>query len=190
MKRLPPDKRNKLIMVLLGIVALVGLVYFFLIAPQSVQNRALRAKTGSEQDRSRQILQTIGAADTDASNAVVLAAQLKVAEEDMAQGDVVAWSYFAIQRLKAGHHVDINAISQPVSSDVESRPTFPYKQIKFQVTGSGFYQDIGTFIADLENQYPHLSIQNLAIDPYIGSEGVPEKLTFRITVTALLKPNA
>ena len=48
MKRLPPDKRNKLILVVVATLTLIGLVYFLLIGPQNDQNRNLATKTNGE----------------------------------------------------------------------------------------------------------------------------------------------
>ena len=47
MKRLPPEKRNNLILVVVVTLALIGLVYFLLIGPQNDQNRELATKTSS-----------------------------------------------------------------------------------------------------------------------------------------------
>jgi Tfp pilus assembly protein PilO len=190
MKRLSPEKRNKLIMVIVGTLALIGLVYFFLIGPQIDENRKLRAATDSKQARLQEIKRAIGAVGDDANKAVELAGKLQNAEADEASGDVIAWSYFTIQHFKAGRHVDIATIGQPIVSDMDLLPNFPAKEIKFQITGSGYYSDIGKFIADLENMYPHLRVLNLDLDPVSGPDIPPEKLSFRMDVIALLKPSA
>ncbi len=62
-------------------------------------------------------------------------AQLNQAEEDVATGDLFAWTYDTIRQFKAGYHVDIPTIGQPVQSDVDLIPNFPYKQINFSLDG-------------------------------------------------------
>ena len=75
-------------------------------------------------------------------------------------------------------------------SDEEMLPGFPYRQIKFLIVGTGFYHDIGKFIADLENQFPHIRVLNLSIDSVAVQDSTPEKLSFRMEVAALLKPHS
>jgi Tfp pilus assembly protein PilO len=190
MKRLPPDKRNKLIMVVVATLALISLVYIFLIKSQNDQTSALAAKTKTEQDRAQQIKSLIKQADANASKADAIAVVLDNAESDMASGDVVAWTYNTMQQFKVNRHIDIITMSQPIQLDEDLIPDFPYKQIKFQVTGAGYYYDIGKFLADLENKFPHLRVLNLTIDPNGGTESATEKLSFRIEIAALVKPNS
>jgi Tfp pilus assembly protein PilO len=189
MKRLSPEKRNQLIMVIVATLALIGMVYFFLIGPQINENRKLHAAVETKEARLKDIKRAIAEAGDNANKAVELDAQLKNAESDEASGDVIAWSYFTIQHFKAGRHVDISTIGQPVVSDVDLLPNFPGKEIKFQILGSGYYSDIGKFIADLENEYPHIRVLNLNLDPNTGPDIPPEKLSFRMDIVALLKPS-
>ena len=190
MKRLTPDKRNKLIMVVLGTLALIGLVYFLLIGPQQVQNRLLTNNTKSEQDRLELIKKTILQASANAKKADEMSQLLASAEKDEVDGDVIVWTYETIRQFKASHHVEINTIGQPMPSDEEMLPGFPYRQTKFLIVGTGFYHDIGKFIADLENQFPHIRVLNLSIDSVAVQDSTPEKLSFRMEVAALLKPHS
>ena len=116
--------------------------------------------------------------------------RLSHAEEDSATGDFFAWTYDTIRQFKINRHVDITSIGQPVLADVEMLPNFPYKQIKFQIIGTGYYHDIGKFIADLENKFPHMRVVNLTMDTASNTESSNEKLAFRIEIAALVKPNA
>jgi hypothetical protein len=70
--------------------------------------------------------------------------------------------------------------------DVDLIPNFPYKQVKFSLTGTAYYHDLGKFIADLENNFPHIRVVNLAI----GSNGDSELLSFRVDIVALVKSNS
>ena len=190
MKRLPPDKRNKLIMSVVGTIAAIGMVYFFLIGPQDESNRKLAADTNTELARLQQIKKVIKQADATATTAAEITAVLNTAEADTVSGDVLAWTYDTIRQFKANRHVDVGTLGPPVQSDVELIPNFPYKQVKFSFIGTGYYHDIGKFIADFENAFPHARILNLTIDPYAGAESGPEKLSFRMEIAALIKPNS
>jgi Tfp pilus assembly protein PilO len=190
MKRLSPDKRNKLIMVLLGTFAVIGAIYFLLIEPQNAENQKVAGKIVSEQARLEQIEKTIKTADLTAQTAATNAVLLKAAEKDVASGDLFAWTYDTMRRFKSDYPLDIPTISQPTVSEVDLIPNFPYKQIKFSLVGTGYYHDIGKFIADLENKFPHMRVDNLTIDSGGGPNGASEKLSFRIEVAALVKSNS
>ena len=68
-------------------------------------------------------------------------------------------------------------------------PHFPYKQLKVTVNGTAYYHDLGKFIADFENTYPHARVVNLTIDPAGGTGDDSEKLAFRMDIIALINPN-
>ena len=187
MKRLSPDSRNKLIMVIVGTLALIGVVYFFLIGPQNDENCKLATKTRSEQDHLEQIKTLIKQTDATSEKTADMARVLSRAEEDCAFGDLYAWTVDTIRKFKANRHLDITTIGQPAESDVDFLPNLPYKQIKFQIAGTGYFHDIGRFVADLENKYPHMRVLNLNLD---AGDGTSEKLSFRMDIVALVKPNA
>ena len=190
MKRLSTEKRNRLILVIFGTVALISTVYFLLIRPQNDENHKLAGKIVSEQDRLEKIKSTIKTAGTAAGSAVESSALLARSEEDIATGDLFAWTYDTIRRFKTGYRVEIPNIGQPILSDVDIIPNFPYKQIKFSLIGTGFYHDIGKFVSDFENKFPHMRVVNLVIDPTGGVDSTTEKLAFRMDIVALVKPNA
>ena len=95
-----------------------------------------------------------------------------------------------MRQFKVNRHIEITTIGQPTQSDVDMLPNFPYKQIRFEIIGNGYFHDIGKFIADLENKFPHMRIINLTIDTALGAETAGEKLSFRMEIAALVKPNA
>lgn len=190
MKRLSTEKRNRLILVILGTLGLISAVYFLLVRPQSDENQKINAKIISEQDRFEKIKSTIKTAGSAAGSVTDNSALLAQAEEDVASGDLFAWTYDTIRRFKAGYRLDIPNIGQPILSEVDIIPNFPYKQIKFSLIGTGFYHDIGKFVSDLENKFPHMRVINLVIDPTGGGDSSTEKLSFRMDIVALVKPNA
>ena len=190
MKRLPPNKRNKLILVVVATLTLIGLVYFLLIGPQNDQNRNLATKTNADLAGYQMMQKSLKQAVATAATMQGITALLGNAEADMASGDVFAWTYDTIRQFKVNRHIDITTIGQPVQSDVDMLPNFPYKQIRFEIFGSGYYHDIGKFAADLENKFPHLRIINLTLDTASASEAGSEKLSFRMQIAALVKPNS
>jgi Tfp pilus assembly protein PilO len=186
MKRLSPAKRNQLIMVLLVAAALIGAVYFFLISPQNKENSQLIKQTSDRQADLDKYKRIINQAQATSNQLAALSLKLSNTEQDIATGDTYAWIYDTIRQFKTNYHVDIPTISQPVMGDVDLIPDFPYKQVRFSLTGTAYYHDLGKFIADLENNFPHIRLVNLAIN----SNGDSELLSFRVDIVALVKPNS
>jgi len=108
------------------------------------------------------------------------------AQEDMASGDVYSWSYDNIRRFKQAYKVEIPDIGHPTIGNVDMLPSFPYKQIEFSINGTAYYHDLGKFIADFENNFPHSRMVRLVIDT--GGD-TPEKLAFKMEIMTLMKPN-
>ncbi len=190
MKRLPPDKRNKLILVILGTLTLIGMVYFLLIDPQGKQNRDLAIKTSANLANFQNMEKSLKQSGAIAAKLQDISTLLGSAEADMASGDIFSWTYDTFRQFKVNRHVEITNIGQPVQTDVDMLPDFPYKQIKFIINGNGYFHDIGKFIADLENKFPHMRVVSLTIDSATGPDAPSEQLSFRMEIAALVKPNS
>ena len=66
---------------------------------------------------------------------------------------------------------------------------FRFKQVRFTVTGTAYYHDLGRFIADFENAFPHIRVVNLQLQP-ADVTGSDEKLSFRMDILALVQPTS
>ena len=189
MKRLPPAKRNQLIMVIAATVGALALVFILLIKPQKEQNEKLGLTVRSEQEKLKTIETAIKEADAISARLTDISLQLNHAEEDVASGDVYAWTYDTIRRFKATYHLDIPSVGQPTVSDMDMLPGFPYRQVKVTISGTAFYHDLGKFVSDFENTFPHMRLLNLSIEPANMTGVNAERLSFRLDVVALIKPN-
>ena len=77
---------------------------------------------------------------------------------------------------------------QPEITDKGVITGFPYKWVKFHITGEGRYHDFGKFIADFENAFPYFRIQDLDISvPGIRSD--PDMLAFSFDIVAPQVPS-
>ncbi len=188
MKRLSPAKRNQLIGVMLAALALMSGVYFLLIAPQKSENLKLQRQIQDRQADAAKYKTVIDEALSSSNQLATLSCQLASQEKDVAAGDVYAWIYDTIHRFKENHHVTIPTISQPTISDVDLIPNFPYKQVRLSLFGTGYYHDIGKFVSDFENTFPHMRLVNLAIGTTDSTDD-SEMLSFHVEVVALVKPN-
>jgi Tfp pilus assembly protein PilO len=186
MKRLPPNKRNQLIGVLIAAAVLICVVYFMLISPMKAKIDDTIADTNKETRKLEQYKAAINQMAETVTNLAVAQDKLNIAEADMASGDPYAWTYDTMRKFKADYHrVEITTIGQPAQSDCDLIGGFPYKQIRFSINGAAFYHDMGRFISDFENKFPHCRVANLIADP----NGNGERLSFRMDVVALVKSN-
>ena len=178
------QKRNQLFMALGAVTLTLGGIGFGVIRPQYIKLADLKKQTADArvkwQGNSR-VIQDSTASDTELAD---LSQELASNELDMATGDIYAWTLDTIRHFKAGYKVDVPEIGQPVVSAMDQIPNFPYQQLRFSISGAGYYHDIGKFIADFENEYPHMRVENIDMIPVGGDS---EKLAFKADVVALVK---
>lgn len=184
--KLSKPKRNQLILVLLGTVAVLALMWFNLIRPRYA---ALSQATAAQKAASGKLASIQSAIEHTNTIATDLAAETRTlsnAESDMASGDLYSWTYNTIRRFKVPYQVNISDIGHPDVGTMDLLPDFPFKQVRFTVIGTAYYHDLGKFIADFENKFPHIRIVNLQMQPANATDG-SEKLAFRMDVIVLVK---
>jgi len=117
--------------------------------------------------------------------------KIAVMEEDLASGDLYSWIINTLRKFSADYKVEIpqkSGIMGP--ADVTLLPNFPYKQASITVMGTAHYHDLGRFIADMENEFPHIRLINLGIEPVPATGSAdPEVLTFKMEIITLVKSN-
>jgi hypothetical protein len=83
-----------------------------------------------------------------------------------------------------------NANTPPTIIPVGVLPDFPYKAADYKVDGAAHYHEFGRFLADFENSYPYMRIQNLNLFPDMSSTTDDhEKLIFQMEIVTLVKPS-
>jgi len=189
MKRLSKEKRNQLIMVAIITLAILGAIYFGLIKPQYDSLTSIASDKKAADTKLQGIKHTITNADVTANSLIAISSDITHAEEDMASGDLYSWSYNTLRRFKQPYAVEIPEIGHPAFSDVDLLPSFPYKQIRFSVNGTAYYHDLGKFIADFENNFPHARVVRLSLESMTGPDATGEKLSFKMEIIALVKLN-
>jgi len=185
MKKLPKEKRNQVILVWLITVAVIAGWAFVVLDYQ--MNGRLNAKLQLEKrvEQFKSMTNQLAQAEELQKKADEASYRLEIIESKMANGDTFTWALNTIRDFTKGRQVEIPQISQPAITDCTLLPGFPYQQAKLTVAGSAFYHDLGLFIADLENQFPHARISNLDIQPNTTES---EKLSFRFDISFLVKP--
>jgi len=121
-------------------------------------------------------------------------AKVRQAESRMASGDVYRWVIKTFVEFPAAQGIEFGNFEPPQVGDLGIYPKVPYQGATFLVSGSAYYDDLGTFVAALENSYPHLRIKHLEIEakPSVEDSTEPEdeKLSFRMECVSLVRTNA
>ena len=187
MKKLPKEKRNQVILVWLVIIGVIA-GWAFMVLDYQMKGR-LRARNDLDKriEQYKGMTNQLALAEDIQKRADEASYSLDVIETKMANGDTFTWALNTLRDFTKGRQVEIPQISQPTVSETSLLPGFPYKQAKLTVAGTAFYHDLGMFIADFENQFPHVRITNLDIQPNTGGN---EKLAFRMDIIFLVKPDS
>ena len=191
-KKLPKEKRNHLILVVIITVSVLNGLGFGLIRYQHEKLAVLGAKRIAAELRLQQMKETVKHAEQIESELAEARKNIEAMENDMASGDLYAWVINTLRTFKAGYKIEMPQFS-PISgmTEVTLLPDFPYKQATLTVAGSAHFHDLGRFIADFENQFPHIRVLNLTLDanPALGAE-TQETLSFTMQISTLVKPGA
>ena len=185
-------QRNKLIGVAVATAGVIALIFYFLIGAQRDKLNEINGHFEGYITKQHHMKTAMAGSEKMDAELKALEDKLAADEEQMASGDLYSWMYNTIKNFKSAYRVDI-----PQFSTVESSPTtllynFPYKQVKISVSGSAFFQDLGKFLADFENHFPHMRVENLTLEPASGAEREAdrEKLGFRMDIVALVNANS
>jgi hypothetical protein len=187
MKWLPKERRNPFIIVVLSTAAVLALICFGLIHSQNATLSAIADSRRAAETKLKSIESTIKNTDMTASELADTTTALSNAEGDMASGDLYSWTYGTIRLFKQQYKVEIPEIGHPEVADEDLFANFPYKQLRFSINGKAYFHDLGKFVADFENAFPHARVVNLSIEP---ANGEGEKLSFRMDIIELVKSNA
>jgi Tfp pilus assembly protein PilO len=191
LRKMPIEKRKKLVLVLVATLLVVAGLYFLLIKHQNENLLRLANRKVEVQGHRRRVLETIRrTAEIEAELAQAQKA-LADAETDIASGDLYAWVIDTLRQFKAAYNVNIPQVSSlgPVT-EVNLLPNFPYKQASLSLVGTAHFHDLGRFLADLENQFPHIRVVNLGLDlnPSAGPDD-HETVSFKLDLITLVKTN-
>ena len=190
--KLPKEKRNQLILVIMvAIMALCGLGFGLIRFQYGKLTRLAEQKVEAEQKLAK-IHDAIKHADRLEADLKSASALLAGSESDMASGDLTLWFINTLRRFKAPYKIDIPQFGQiDGPKDVTLLPSFPYKQASLTVGGTAHFHDLGKFLADLENQFPHFRVLNLSLDLNSAlATDEQETLSFRMEIVTLVKQNA
>jgi hypothetical protein len=192
MNKLSKEKRNQLIMIALGTAGVIAALWFLVIGAQRDKISDINGKIAGTTAQIEKMQQVRKAADKIASQLTECQARLVQAEAAMPSGDWYLWINNTLRKFNVpSYRVDIPVIGAPVASTMNLLPNFPYNQLSVLVNGTAYYDDLGKFLADFENRFPCMRIQNLNLEPGYGPNADDrEKLTFHMEIISLTRVNS
>jgi len=191
MNKLSKEKRQQLILVVIVTVMAVAGMYAGLIRTQKESRLKLAARIEAAKARLEQVKRAVTMADQIEAELCESQKRLEKFEEGMATGDLYSWAITTIRTFKLNYKVEIPQFSQiDGPKEVSLLPDFPFKQASVTISGTGKFHDFGRFVADFENQFPHIRLLNLTLEPTSNAPGEREALLFRMEIATLVKPGA
>lgn len=189
MSKLSKEKKQHLVLVIVGTLAILAAFGYFFIKGGYDKLNALEQKKIAAKEKLEQMKNTSKRIKEIEKVFTETQQSLTEKEAGMASGDLYSWMFTSLRRIQRGYKIEIPQISPVVSGDVAILPKFPYKQATVSIGGTAHYHELGRFIADFENAFPYMRISNLTLD--INSSPTPgdfEKLAFKMEITSLIKP--
>lgn len=189
-RKLSKEKRNQLIAVMLGTVAVLAGLGYGLIKLQQDRLRVLADKISAAQVQLRKMEDAMKRDQQVKAAYDQVTAALGEKETNMPPArDEYSWMISTLRRFKGNHRIDIPQFS-PVSTPTECNliPKFPYKQVTLSIGGAAYYHDLGRFVSEFENTFPLMRIVNLNLELNPTPAATEkEKLAFRMDIIALVK---
>ena len=187
--KLPKGKRKNLVLVVLVTLAILAGLGFGLIRPQYNSLKRLAGDKVKAEKQYQQMQAAVQHADQLVAELNWAKTALGTMEKDVASGDLYSWVISTLRAFKVPYQVDLPSFS-PIGprSPMSLIPNFPYEQASITVAGRAHFHDFGRFVADFENQFPHIRVLNLDLDLDTVSTQ-PEMLSFKMDIVTLVKPN-
>jgi hypothetical protein len=189
--KFPKKQREQLIGVAVGTVVLMAGLWFVGVTAKQDELSKTEKSTAQMRDTLKRAEGTMRQGEEVAEKLETRTRLLNKRESLLAPDrDAYAWIISTINPfIQSRKGINIYHYSQPEVSDIGILPGFPYKWATFHLQGTGYYQDIGKFFADLENSFPCFRVQNveLAVSAGVGTE--PEKLSVGFDLVVPVKPS-
>ncbi len=191
MSKIPKAKKNQIVLVLMGTVAVIAGIWFSVIQMQFASLARAEKQTGDVRDKISKAEAMLKKADQIQAELLAHEKDLAKIEDAMASGDIYLWLINTMNDFNTARRVTVADFQRESLGEVGMLPKFPYKAATFPIKGTGYFHDIGRFLADFENTFPYIRVQNLELTPAAKAATAPdaEKLNFRFEVVALIKPS-
>jgi hypothetical protein len=159
LRKLPKDKLQKIVLIcIVTLISLVGTVQFYALKNWSALTDT-KNQIAKLDDQIRQEERKTRQATQDVAHRTEVKAFVQTQRAAMIVGDPFAWVVREISLLAEQEPVHMGGLHPAGKIEVKSGvPTYSAR-IEF----SGTYDQIGTYVRDLENRFPTSEIQNLSV---------------------------
>jgi len=193
MKKLSKEKQTRLLLIAVSTVATVIAIYYSLITSQRKTLEFVAKKKVEQENKFNGAQRLSSSVDQFQKNLEDSTAKLKAIESTMASGDMYSWVILTVNNFKENYRVEIPQFSREVPGEVGMFAKFPYRAAIFHLRGTAHFHDFGRFVADFENTFPYMRIQNIELEPSGGSTATrtdeSEKLAFKMEIVTLVNPD-
>jgi Tfp pilus assembly protein PilO len=191
MKKLSKEKKMQLTLVALATAGIIAGLWICLLSPERSKIKEIEGKIASTKQRITKMQKVVVEAALVQTNLDEATAKLNAIETTMPSGDLYSWMVSTLRQFNAsGYRVDMPQIGMPAIGEVRMFSAFPYHQATVSVAGSAYYWDFGRFLADFENHFPYMQVEDLNIEPAAGMNPEErERLSFHMNIVALVKTN-
>jgi Tfp pilus assembly protein PilO len=201
MSKLSKEKKDKLTLVIGATLGAIMLLYFLVISPQQAERRDQESKIATVRESVEKAERLLRMAPTVRANLNAKRELIEARHEHMAPLDKFKWFYNTLENFRAAYDVNLVDITrEPEVAEVKVLPNFPYQSATFGVKLSASYHDFGRFLADFENRFPLMRVENLRMDMDPSSKSsqtnvtgtaaadAAERLAIAMRVVTLVKP--
>lgn len=204
MNKLSKEKRDRLILVSVVLVAVLGVLYVFVLGAQKDKLYMLDSQIVSAKDKLGKADRLVRSSDAIELSLMKTRQQLDEREKDMAPaGQYYYWFFKLLEEFRKNEGLEssfVVDISQPEFGEIGILPKFPYRAATFTIHVNGRFQEIGRFLADFENSFPYFRVLNIQLTPegapaFTGAQGFnaavaasDEKISMQFKVITLIKP--
>ena len=191
MSKVPKEKRDKIILVAIVTLAVSAALWLLLINSQRQTLRKVRDEAQKSRDqwaRGNATLKTRAEVTQQFEEAT---RRLQGREVAMAApNDMYSWLIQTLNNFRSNYRVEIPQFGRELPSEVGMFAKFPYRAALFNVRGTANYHDFGRFLADFENAFPYIRVQNIELNPASEQADSREKLNFKVELLTLVRPIA
>jgi hypothetical protein len=190
MNKLTTEQRNQIILTAAVTVAVAALLWFSLIGALQAQLADQAGKVVIAQSQMNLIKAGIGKEQQFKQEIESGKRELSGLEKTMADGDLYRWVINFVRDIESRHDVAIADFGAPRIVEFGVPPRVAYKAASYAISGTAYYSNFGSFVADLENSSPFVRVRSLslqALAPGYAASATSEKLTFRLEFVTLIK---
>src|SRR5207247_7755821 len=141
MKKLTKERRDRLILVVLGTVVCVFAIWYLVIKTQKNALERVQKQTLEEKGKVANAERLVTTTAEIQKKLALSTQELKNIEDGMASGDMYSWIILTINKFRADRKVEIPQFSREVPSEVGILPKCPYRAALFNLRGAAYFHD-------------------------------------------------